>query len=129
MSTSAGVPGDHRSPAVYRRARRDLAGALNDLTERADALVRARYGARTRGALITQARRMRADVIDVVTMAVLAERASGASWSEVSEALGLDEHFVVEHYEPIERQWITGNGIGPIVQPAGEQPLRLVEGR
>lgn len=115
------------SPTLYKRARRDLSGVSQDLIGRVEALLRLRYGARNRGALIAEARRLRADVIDVVTLAVLAERASGATWAEVATALSLDERFVVEHYEPIERQWSTGNGIGPILHQQ-EQGLRLVEG-
>jgi hypothetical protein len=59
---------------------------------------------------------------------VISERNAGASWTEVADALSLDETFVREHYEPIERQWSTGNGIGPIVQHREGQPLRLVGG-
>lgn len=98
--------------AIYQRARQELKAALEDLTARADRLIRARY---RRGELIRSARMLRVDAIDIVTMAVLAERAKGATWDDVAEALTLPVKFVIEHYEPLERQWITGNGIAPVI--------------
>lgn len=114
---------------MYRRARSDLKAALADLAERGVALAQARYVKTHRGTLIEAARRVRAESIDIVTLAVLSERAAGASWTDVAQALMLEERYVREHYEPIEERWLAGEGLDPIVlQPRGGQPLRLVSG-
>lgn len=68
-----------------------------------------------RGHMIEAARRVQAEAIDVVTLAVLAERAQGASWSEVADALSLNVQFVIDHYRPIEERWKTGLGVGPVL--------------
>lgn len=114
---------------MYRRARNDLKTALRELTERGAALATTRYVKSHRGSLIHAARLIRADSIDVVTYAVLAERAAGASWTEVAKALGLDERFVREHYEAVEAQWNSGGGVGPVERTYEEsQPLRVING-
>lgn len=119
------VTDETRQTAAYRRGRRDLHGVLEDLITRAQRLSEARYLRAQRGTLIEEARRLRAQSIDVVTYAVLSERAAGASWTDVAAALSLDETFVVEHYEPIERQWRGGGGIGPLVKRADADPHHL----
>lgn len=126
VTDGRGVGGTARSAEVAcRRARRDLRAALDVLMEQGRMLTAARYDRRNRGAVVKRARRLRAADVDVVTMAVLFERAAGATWAEMAEALNLDERFVVEHYEPLERQWLTGNGIGPIMHGTEGQALRL----
>lgn len=116
-------------PTLYRRARSDLKAALAELAERGTALATARYVRTSRGSLIRAARQVRADSIDVVTYAVLAERSAGSTWTEIAHALGLEERFVREHYEPIEAQWRDGEGVGPVVQRYdGGQPLRVING-
>lgn len=112
-----------RGAAMYRRARRDLEGALDDLVTRANALI----GAGDGDELIEMARRIRAQSIDVTTYAVLTQRAAGQSWTQIAVSLSLDESFVREHYEPIETQWASGGGIGPVVQREGQR-LRVVSG-
>lgn len=67
---------------------------------------------------------VRLEANDAVTLAVLAERAAGASWGQVSEALSLDETFAREHYEPIEARWRREHTIAPRLHVVEGQPLQ-----
>lgn len=79
----------------------------------------------TPGSLIRESRRLRLDVLDTVTYAVLTERAQGASWEDVAEALGETVEFTMAHYGPIEHRWKRGQGI----MPWGEgEPPQVVGG-
>lgn len=103
------------------RANGDLSAVLGALTRRAYDLLAIGRGA-DRGTMIAAARRIRVDANTAVTYAVLAERASGASWREVATALCEDEEFVREHYGPIEQRWLAGGGVGPLLAGRRGQP-------
>lgn len=119
-----GRDGTAGEASTFKRARRDLQQALAGLTQRGERLAGARYVRARRGSLITAARRIRAESIDVVTLAVIAEHTAGATWAEIAEALAQDEQWVREHYEPIEAEWLRGRGVGPVLAPPPD--LRLV---
>lgn len=105
----------HKGDARYRRARRDLRDVLADLQALGTTLGKARYV--RKGSLVEGALQVQAADVDVVTLAVLAERAAGASWGDIAKALREDVAFVREHYGPIEAQWRAGRGVRPEVDP------------
>lgn len=62
----------------------------------------------TPGEFVQRARRLRVWAMEVMTAAVLAERAHGATWQQVAAAFGYETEFVRARWEPVERAWLQG---------------------
>ena len=112
------------SDRSYRRARRDLTTALAALIERGRRLALTRHHRCDAVLLIDDARRVRADAVEVVTFAVVTALAAGHSWTEVAEHLSVDEAFARDHYGPLVEQWKGRRNVGPRIHLVGGQPRR-----
>lgn len=63
------------------------------------------------GEYVQEARRLQVWVLEVMTAAVLVERANGASWAQVAAAFGYDEDFVRGRWAPVEQAWLDGENV------------------
>lgn len=81
------------------------------------------------GEAIIQARQIRRMGIELLARAVLQERASGCSWTQVAASLGETVEYTRGRWEPVEREWLRlRSGELSIIEPTFDQRLLLPRG-
>lgn len=100
--------------ASARRIKVDLDQVIGGIIRRAGRL---EATGSVRGVKIRQARRLRVEAENVVTLTVLEARERGATWHEIADWLGETLEFTRNRYLPIEIRYAQGLGIDPDVQP------------